>query len=43
MSHLLVTRYSIKDDFGVEKGLKKLEDMEAKVKETNTKINKLEH
>ena len=43
MSHLLVTRYSIKDDFGVEKGLKKLEDMEAKVKETNNKINKLEH
>ena len=43
MSHLLVTRYSIKDDFGVEKGLKKLEDMEAKVKETNSKINKLEH
>ena len=43
MSHLLVTRYSMKEDFGVEKGLKKLEDMEAKVKETNNKINKLEH
>ena len=43
MSHLLVTRYSIKEDFGVEKGLKKLDDMEAKVKEINQKINKAEH
>ena len=43
MSHLLVTRYSIKEDFGVEKGLKKLDDIEAKVKETGVKINKAEH
>ena len=43
MSHLLVTRYSIKEDFGVEKGLKKLDDMEAKVKEITQKINKAEH
>ena len=43
MSHLLVTRYSIKEDFGVEKGLKKLEDLESKVKDINGKINKLEH
>ena len=40
MSHLLVTRYSVKEDFGVEKGLKKLDDIEAKVKETGVKINK---
>ena len=43
MSHLLVTRYSIKEDLGFEKGLKKLDDMDAKVKETNSKINRLEH
>ena len=43
MSHLLVTRYSIKEDFGVEKEIKKLDDMEAKVKDINTKINKAEH
>ena len=43
MSHLLVTRYSVKEDFGVEKGLKKLDDIEAKVKETGVKINKAEH
>ena len=43
MSHLLVTRYSMKEDFGVEKGLKKLDDMEAKVKEITQKINKAEH
>ena len=43
MSHLLVTRYSVKEDFGVEKGLKKLEDMESKVKEIKGKINKIEH
>ena len=43
MSHLLVTRYSIKEDFGLEKAIKKLDDMDAKVKETNSKINRLEH
>ena len=43
MSHLLVTRYSIKEDLGFEKGLKKLDDMDLKIKEVKQKINKLEH
>ena len=43
MSHLLVTRYSIKEDFGFEKGFKKIEDMASKIKEIKSKINKLEH
>ena len=43
MSHLLVTRYSVKEDFGVEKGMKKLDDLEAKVKDITSKISKIEH
>lgn len=41
MAHLLVTRYSVKEDFGISKGLEKLESIEAQMKETKTKINKL--
>ena len=33
MSHLLATRYSIKDDFGISKSLEKLDNLEKKVKE----------
>ena len=43
MAHLLVTRYTVKEDFGFQKGLKTLNDIENKVKDTNSKIAKLEH
>jgi len=43
MAHLLVTRYTVKEDFGVQKGLKTLNDIENKVKDTTSKIAKLEH
>ena len=33
MSHLLATRYSIKEDFGISKSLEKLDNLEKKVKE----------
>jgi hypothetical protein len=43
MAHLLVTRYTVKEDFGFQKGLKTLNEIENKVKDTNSKIAKLEH
>ena len=36
-------RYTVKEDFGFQKGLKTLNDIENKVKDTNSKIAKLEH
>ena len=33
MSHLLATRYTVKEDFGMKKSLEKLESLEKKVKE----------
>ena len=33
MSHLLATRYSVKEDFGISKSLEKLDNLEKKVKE----------
>ena len=33
MAHLLVTRYTVKEDFGFQKGLKTLNDIENKVKD----------
>lgn len=43
MAHLLVTRYSIKEDFGVSKGLEKLDTLEAQVKETKSSLAKLQN
>lgn len=40
MAHLLVTRYSIKEDFGLTKSLEKLDKIEAGIKETQTTLNK---
>ena len=33
MAHLLVTRYSIKEDFGVNKSLEKIDGLESEMKE----------
>ena len=43
MAHLLVTRYSIKEDFGVSKGLEKLDSLEAQVKEAKASLAKLQN
>ena len=43
MAHLLVTRYSIKEDFGVAKGLEKLDGLETQLKEIKSNIAKLQN
>lgn len=40
MSHLLVTRYSVKEDFGIESTMKKVENCGKEVKAANEKVNK---
>ena len=39
MSHLLATRYTVKEDFGVNKTLEKLDNLEKKVKEDKNAID----
>ena len=39
MSHLLATRYTVKEDFGVNKTLEKLDNLEKKVKEDKVAID----
>ena len=39
MSHLLATRYTVKEDFGVNKTLEKLDNLEKKVKESKNAID----
>ena len=39
MSHLLATRYTVKEDFGVNKTLEKLDNLEKKVKEDKAAID----
>ena len=43
MAHLLVTRYSIKEDFGVSKGLEKLDALESQIKEKKSELAKLQN
>ena len=43
MAHLLVTRYTVKEDFGVQKGLEKLDSLEAKLKEKKAELAKLQN
>ena len=43
MAHLLVTRYSVKEDFGIAKSLEKLDSLEAQIKETKSKIAKAQN
>ena len=38
MSHLLATRYTVKEDFGINKSLEKLDNLEKKVKEDKALI-----
>jgi len=38
MSHLLATRYTVKEDFGINKSLEKVDALEKKVKEDKTLI-----
>ena len=42
MSHLLATRYTVKEDFGIAKSLEKLDNLEKKVKEDKDLIEKKE-
>ncbi len=42
MSHLLATRYTVKEDFGVNKTLEKLDNLEKKVKEDKAVIDSKE-
>lgn len=42
MSHLLATRYTVKEDFGVTKTLEKLDNLEKKVKEDKALIDSKE-
>ena len=39
MSHLLATRYTVKEDFGINKNLEKLDNLEKKVKEEKALID----
>ena len=39
MSHLLATRYTIKEDFGISKQLEKLENIEKKVKDVKAAVD----
>ena len=43
MAHLRVTRYSIKEDFGVSKGLEKLDALESQIKEKKSELAKLQN
>ena len=38
MSHLLATRYTVKEDFGIVKSLEKIENLEKKLKESKAAI-----
>ena len=38
MSHLLATRYTVKEDFGINKTLDRLDNLEKKVKENKAQI-----
>ncbi|MCQ2821040.1 MAG: hypothetical protein MJ252_27595, partial [archaeon] len=40
MSHLLVTRYSVKEGFGIESALKKVENADKEVKAANEAVEK---
>ena len=40
MSHLLATRYTVKEDFGITKSMEKLDNLEKKVKEDKDLIEK---
>ena len=40
MSHLLVTRYNVKEDFGIESAMKKVESCEKELKAAQEKVNK---
>lgn len=42
MSHLLVSRYHIKEDFGIQNNLEKLEGIETDIKDRQTNLNKKE-
>ena len=42
MSHLLATRYTVKEDFGINKSLEKLDNLEKKVKEDKALIESKE-
>ena len=42
MSHLLATRYTVKEDFGIAKSMEKLDNLEKKVKEDKDLIEKKE-
>ena len=42
MSHLLATRYTVKEDFGITKSLEKLDSLEKKVKEDKALIESKE-
>ena len=42
MSHLLATRYTVKEDFGITKSMEKLDNLEKKVKEDKDLIEKKE-
>ena len=42
MSHLLATRYTVKEDFGITKSIEKLDNLEKKVKEDKDLIEKKE-
>ena len=39
MTHLLATRYQVKEDFGINKTLEKLDNLEKKVKEDKAAID----
>ena len=43
MAHLLVTRYSIKEDFGVNKSLEKIDGLESQMKETKAQMQKAQN
>lgn len=43
MSHLLVTRYNVKEDFGIEASLKKVENCEKELKALNEKLTKVQN
>ena len=42
MSHLLATRYTVREDFGIQKSLEKLDSLEKKIKDEKTQIENKE-
>jgi large subunit ribosomal protein L27e len=42
MSHLLATRYTVREDFGISKSLEKLDSLEKKIKDEKTQIENKE-